>query len=144
MAQLVEFTLRHPLLVGATVVAIIALIAYEIRLRSQAGVSVGAQQAVRLINQGATIVDLRDAEKFADGHIVDAINLTPAELASKPEARLKKKKKPVLLVCDTGASSAKLVNAIRQAGFEDTWALDGGLAGWMRENLPVVPSRAKS
>lgn len=143
MGQLVEFALRHPLLVGATVVAVIALIAFEIRLRSQAGVSIGAQQAVRLINQGATVVDLRDAAKFAGGHIVDAINISPDELRKKPDSRLRKKR-PVLLVCDTGANSAKLVGTLRQAGFDNTWALDGGIVAWRRENLPIVESRGKS
>jgi len=143
MAQLIEFCLRHPLLVGATLTAVIALIVNELRLRGQSGVSVPAQEAVRLINQGATVVDVRDAAKFDSGHIVDAINVPAAELTAKAEARLKKKR-PVLLVCDTGNSSARLVAPLRQAGFENTWSLDGGLAGWARDNLPVVASRART
>jgi rhodanese-related sulfurtransferase len=143
MAQLIDFAMRHPLLIGATVMAIIALIGYEIRLRGQAGLAVGAQEAVRLINQGATVVDLRDAAKFAGGHIIDAINLSAEELTGKPDAKLKKKK-PVLLVCDTGTSSARLVGTLRQAGFANTWALEGGLAAWLRDNLPIVASRARS
>lgn len=143
MAQLVEFALRHPLLVGATVMAILALIVNELRLRSQAGVSVAAPEAVRLINQGATVVDVRDSARFDSGHIVDAINVPAAELPASAESRLKKKR-PVLLVCDTGSSSARLVAALRRAGFESAWSLDGGLASWQRENLPVVATRAKS
>lgn len=143
MGQLIEFATRHPLLISATVISMLALIAYEIRQRGQAGVSIGAQQAVGLINQGATVLDLRDAGKFAAGHMLDAVNVQPEELAGKPEARIRKKK-PVLLVCDTGASSAKLVNKLRQAGFESTWSLEGGYATWLRENLPVVATRARS
>lgn len=142
MAQLIEFSLRNPLLVGATLMALIAAIANEIRLRSKGNVSVAAQEAVRLINQGATVVDVREASRFDGGHIVDAINLTPDELATKAESRLKKKK-PVLLVCETGSNSARLVNALRQAGFENAWSLDGGLTAWERDNLPVVATRAK-
>jgi rhodanese-related sulfurtransferase len=143
MAQLIEFSMRHPLLVAATVVALLAALLNEVRLRSQAGVSVAAQEAVRLINQGATVVDVRDAAKFDGGHIVDAINLTPEELTAKAEARLKKKR-PVLLVCDTGSSSARLVGALRQAGFENAWSLDGGLTAWERDNLPVVATRGRN
>lgn len=142
MAQLIEFSMRHPLLVGATLVALIAAIVNEFRLRGQAGIAVAAQEAVRLINQGATVVDLRDAAKFDGGHIVDAINLSPEELPARAEAKLRKKK-PVLLVCDTGSSSARLVGKLRQAGFENAWSLDGGLAAWERDNLPVVATRAK-
>jgi rhodanese-related sulfurtransferase len=143
MAQIIEFCMRHPLLVGATLVAVIAAIVNEIRLRGQAGVSVPAREAVRLINQGASVVDVRDAVKFDGGHIVDAINVPAAELPAKAEARLKKKK-PVLLVCDTGSSSARLVNQLRQAGFDSTWSLDGGLAAWARDNLPIVATKGKA
>lgn len=105
--------------------------------------SVPAGEAVRLINQGATVVDLREAAKFAAGHIVDAINVTASDLKSQPESRIKKKK-PVLLVCENGSASARLVAPLREAGFEVAWSLDGGLAAWERENLPVVANRSKS
>ena len=142
MNQLIEFALRHPLLVGGTVVAILAAIINELRLRGQSGVAVPTPEAVRLINQGATVVDLREAARFATGHIVDAINVAPGELADKPDSRIKKKK-PVLLVCETGSSSARLVNTLRKAGFENAWSLDGGVSAWQRENLPLVATRAK-
>lgn len=141
MSQLIEFALRHPLLVGGTVAALLALIAFELRLRTQAGVAVGAQEAVRLINQGATVVDVRDTAKFDGGHVVDAINLPAAELAAKAETKLKKKK-PVLLVCDSGSASARLVGTLRAAGFE-AWALEGGVTGWQRENFPLVATKSK-
>jgi rhodanese-related sulfurtransferase len=143
MDQIIDFALRHPFLVGGMIMALIAAIGWEIRLRSQAGVAVGAQEAVRLINQGGTVVDVRDAAAFAGGHIVDAVNLSADELAKNAEAKLKKKAKPVLLVCDTGAASGRLVKGLRAAGYENAWALDGGLGAWQRENLPVVASKSK-
>ena len=143
MAQLIEFALRHPLLVGGTLIAVIAVLVYEIRVRSHSGVAVPAQEAVRLINQGATVVDVREAARFEGGHIVDAVNIAPDELAAKAETRLKKKR-PVLLVCDNGSQSGRLVNTLRKAGFDSTWSLDGGLAAWQRDNLPVVASRARA
>lgn len=143
MGQLIDFLLRHPLLVGATLLALIATIVMELRLRSQSGFAVAAQQAVRLINQGATVVDLRDAARFSAGHIIDAINLTADALKANPESRLKKKR-PVLLVCDNGGGSARLVPTLRKAGFENAWSLEGGQTAWERENLPVVAERAKT
>lgn len=143
MSQLIDFATRHPILVGGTVVALIATIANELRLRSQGGASVSAQGAVRLINQGATIVDLRDAARFNAGHIVDAINLTGDELVKNAESRLKKKR-PVLLVCDNGSASARLASSLRKSGFENSWSLDGGHAAWERDNLPLVAGQSKS
>jgi rhodanese-related sulfurtransferase len=143
MAQFIEFALRHPLLVGATFAAIVAVIIYEVWLRSRASVAVAAPEAVRLINQGATVVDVREAARFDGGHIVDAVNIPPDELAAKAETRLKKKR-PVLLVCDTGSRSGQLVGTLRKAGFDNAWSLDGGLAAWQRDNLPVVATRGKA
>jgi rhodanese-related sulfurtransferase len=143
MAQLIEFCLRHPLLVGATVAAVVAALFYEIRLRGQSGFSVPPARAIQMINQGATVVDLRDAESFGGGHIVDALNLTPADLSANPEAKLKKKR-PVLLVCDNGSASARAAADLRKAGFENAWAVEGGLAAWLKDNLPVVAERARA
>ncbi|MBM4195734.1 MAG: rhodanese-like domain-containing protein [Gammaproteobacteria bacterium] len=143
MGQFFEFAMNHPLLVGATLIALVAAIGLEIRLRGQGGLSVAAGEAVRLINQGAAVVDVRDAANFAAGHIVDALNLSPADLRSRAEAQLKKKK-PVLVVCDSGGESAKLAGVLRQAGFDGAWALAGGLTAWQRENLPVVATKKKA
>lgn len=142
MTQLIEFSLRHPLLVGATSAAVIAVLVYEIWIRGHGGTAIPAQAAVRLINQGATVVDVREAAKFESGHIVEALNIAADELAARADSRLKKKR-PVLLVCDNGSQSSRLVGALRKAGYESTWSLDGGLAAWQRENLPVVASRSR-
>lgn len=143
MARFIEFCLRHPLLVGGTLMALVAAIANEIRLRGRAGLAVPPSRAVMLINQGATVVDVREKDSFAGGHIVDAINLAAGDLVAGAESRLKKKR-PVILVCDSGAQSVRLVGGLRKAGFESTWALDGGLTAWRRDNLPVVSGRPRS
>ena len=53
MGQLAEFASNHPLLVLGLMAAVFALLAYEIRLKSQGLLSVGVQDAVRLMNKGA-------------------------------------------------------------------------------------------
>lgn len=143
MHRLIEFCLNHPLLAGATFASLVALVVYEFRLRGQAGVTVSTTQAVQLINQGATVVDVRDAARFASGHIVDAMNIQPNDLTANAQTRLKKKR-PVLVVCETGSSSARLVNALRQAGFDKAWSLHGGLSAWEREKLPLVADKARA
>lgn len=141
MARFIEFCINHPLLVGATALALAAAIVIEVRLRGRAGRSVPPAQAVMLINQqGATVVDVREKTSFEDGHIVDAINLAGGELVANAGSHLKKKR-PVILVCDTGVQSARLVDGLRKGGFESSWSLDGGLAAWRRDNLPVVSTR---
>jgi len=143
MAHFIEFSLRNPVLVAATLAALVAVLGYEIWLRSRTGLAVASQEAVRLINQGATVVDVREAARFDGGHIIDALNIPSEELAARAETRLKKKR-PVLLVCDTGARSGRLVGTLRKAGFDKAWSLAGGIAAWQRDNLPVVTTREKA
>ena len=143
MAQLLEFATRHPLLVGATLLMLVAVVFYELRLRSRTGTAVSPHEAVRLMNQGAIVVDLRDAGRFEARHIVDAVNISPAALEADPEGRLKKKR-PAIIVCETGYHSARLANALRKTGFDKAWSLDGGIAAWEKENLPMVSARTRS
>lgn len=143
MAQLTEFILRHPVLVGTTLVVLIATIFYELRLRGRSATAITPQQAVRMINDGATVLDLREAAAFAARHIANAINLSAADLEADPEGKLKKKR-AALVVCETGYHSARSANALRKAGFDNVFSLDGGLAAWEKENLPFVAGKARS
>ncbi len=138
MGQLLEFANNHPLLSAGIVAMSLAIIFYEIRLKGQALLQVTTAQAVTLINQGARVVDVREQGAFEAAHILDAINLPADSLAKSPDKTQLKKKKPVLLVCDTGMISSRCVNGLRQAGFETVFSLQGGLDGWRRDNLPVV------
>lgn len=143
MNRLMEFILNHPLLVGATVASIVGLVAYEYRRRGLAGMTASLAQAVQLINRGAAVVDIRDAARYSAGHIVDAVNVSAADVTANPEAHIKKKR-TVLVVCDSGMNAARLVSKLRQEGFEKAWALEGGHAAWQKENLPVTSTPARS
>jgi len=67
MNKLLEFAAANPYLVTATVLMLIAVVAFELRLRARAGFEVSVAEAVRMINNGATVVDVRDAARFGTG-----------------------------------------------------------------------------
>jgi rhodanese-related sulfurtransferase len=140
MNQLIEFANTNPLLAGATLMMLLAVIFYELRLRSQGVFQVSAAEAVQLINRGAAVIDVREAERFAAGHIVDSRNIPAAELIAQGGKQLKKKR-PVLLVCDNGTQSGQCAAGLRKAGVEDIFSLKGGLAAWQRDNFPVVSAK---
>jgi len=137
MGQLLEFSNNNPLLVSATVAMALAVLVYEIRLKARTLTELPSSQIVRLINQGATVVDIREAEPFAGGHIVDAVNLPAASPDSQGAARLKKNR-TIVLVCENGMKSRQAVETWRKAGFENVFSLGGGLAAWRQDNLPIV------
>lgn len=140
MDNILVFATANPLLVTATVLMLIAVVAFELRLRTRAGFEVSVAEAVRMINNGAVVVDVRDAARFASGHIVDAVNIPPAELIKGEEGKIKKKR-AVVVVCDNGSESLPCARKLRVAGFDGAFSLGGGIDGWLRDNQPLV--RAK-
>jgi rhodanese-related sulfurtransferase len=137
MSQLLEFANNHPILVAGLITSWLALMAYEIRLKSRGTANVSPTDAVRLINKGAMVIDVRSEKEFASGHIVNARNIRPQDIEGNKKLS-KNKSKILLTVCDNGLASAKAASQLRKAGFEQAFSIRGGLSGWLRDNMPVV------
>lgn len=138
MAQLVEFAGNHVWLVAGLIVALAAVMFNEVRLRSQGTTHVTTADAVRLINKGALVIDVRKPEEYETGHIVNARNV-PLERVAQGDAAIKKQKNKILLaVCGDGVSSGRAAGLLRKAGYENAFSLKGGLNGWRADNLPLV------
>jgi rhodanese-related sulfurtransferase len=103
------------------------------------GNRVSLLQATQLINQGKTIiVDVREAEEFKAGHMRDARNIPLKELPNRMSELDKFKARNVIAVCQTGVASAKASALLKKAGFEQAVSLDGGIAAWQAQGLPLV------
>ena len=137
MERLAEFAGNNVLLILAAMASWAAVMFYEIRLQSRALSQVSSADALRIINKGAMIVDVRSVDAFGSGHIVNARNIGLEALESD-RPPLKRKNKVLLTVCENGASSSRAANALRKAGFESVFSLKGGLQQWRTENLPLV------
>ncbi|HMB74357.1 MAG TPA: rhodanese-like domain-containing protein [Gammaproteobacteria bacterium] len=135
--QLLEFSGNHPLLVTGIVVAWLAVMVYEIRLKSQSFSHVSASEAVRLINKGAVVLDVRKPEEFAAGHIVNARNIKAEDLNENRGLLDKYRKKVVLTVCNSGMASNRAAVQLRKQGIEQVFSIRGGLAGWRNDNMPI-------
>lgn len=93
---------------------------------------------VHLINrEKAVVVDVREAEEFAAGHLVGSKNIALTDLDAKLPGAVKNKTLPLILVCQTGARSGRAVEAAKKLGFEQAQSLAGGLAAWKAANMPV-------
>ena len=136
MAQLVEFAGNHVWLITGLFAAWAAVTFYELRLRSQGATHVTAADAVRLINKGALVIDVRKPEEFEAGHIVNARNV-PLDRMQQGDVH-KQKSKILLAVCADGATSGRAAGQLRKSGYEYVFSLKGGLAGWRADNLPLV------
>jgi rhodanese-related sulfurtransferase len=138
MTQLLQFAARHPTQAAMLLAAALVVIFYELRLRAQSSGTISPQDAVRLMNQGAAVLDVRDAEAYAVGHINNARLLPLENVAESIETLKRLKDKPIIVYCDRGTSATAAIRKLAAAGFSKLFNLRGGLTAWRSENLPVV------
>lgn len=143
MERLLEYVTRHPFLAGGTAVLALAVLAYEASRARSGGQSVGPMDAVRLMNQGAVLLDVRSQAEFDSGHILDAKHVPQDQLASSTETLKKYKDKVVVACCESGMRSGAAARVLQAQGFTKVVNLKGGLQAWRAENLPLVKPGAK-
>jgi len=143
MERLLDYITRHPFLAGGTAVLALAVLAYEASRARSGGQSVGPMDAVRLLNQGAVLVDVRSQAEFDSGHILDARHVPQDQLASSTETLKKYKDKVVIACCESGMRSGAAARVLQAQGFTKVVNLKGGLQSWRAENLPLVKPGAK-
>ena len=137
MEQFLEFFGNHVMLFAAFSAIAGGLIWTFIGSAAMTRVSPAA--ATRMINdEGALVLDVRGDGEFAAGHVVNAMNIPLSALGDRLEKLEKFKSKPVLPICANGQQSATAAKTLRQKGFEQVFAVAGGIAAWRDANLPLT------
>ncbi|MFD3695378.1 rhodanese-like domain-containing protein [Streptomyces sp. NPDC058646] len=80
-----------------------------------------------------TVVDVRTPGEFASGHLPDAVSI-PLDLIGRalPDLRRAAGRRPLLVVCASGARSESAVATLASHGIEAS-SLTGGTAAWAAE-----------
>lgn len=143
MDKILEYVARHPFLVGGTAVLAVAALVYELSRARNAGEAVGPLDAVRLLNQGALMLDVRSKAEFDSGHVIDARHVPQEEVAASAESLKKYREKVVVTCCESGMRSSAAARVLKAQGFTKIVNLRGGLAAWRGENLPLVKTDAR-
>lgn len=138
MDRLLEFAGHHPLLVSAAALAAMLVFAYEAWLRMRETAAVSPQELIRLMNQGALVLDLRPAEEYAAGHINGARPMPSDEISRAADTLKRHKQKPVVVYCEAGGRASAAVRQLASQGFTKVFSLRGGLSAWRAENLPLA------
>jgi len=114
-----------------------AMLAWPL-VRGGGGGSLTAQGAVQLINrERAVVVDVREPDEFAAGHVTGAKNVPLDQLEAKLAGTVKNKSLPLLLICASGARAQRAVATAKKLGYEHAQVISGGLKSWKDANLPV-------
>ena len=137
MDRLLDYLSHHPWLATATAVVAAVVVVYEMRTRAEGRVSVSPQELIRLMNQGALLLDLRPPEQYQAGHVAGARQMGTDAILKASETLKKHKEKAVVVYDDSGSLGAAAVRQLAAQGFIRVFALRGGLAAWRADNLPV-------
>jgi len=137
MDRLLEYVTHHYWYAAGAALAALMVIVYELRARNENIAAVSPQDAVRLMNQGAVVIDLRPAEAFATGHVAGARQMSGEQILKAGDTLKKQKEKVLVVYDDTGSLGASAVRQLAAQGFTKAFNLRGGIAAWRAENLPL-------
>ena len=138
MDSLFEFLARQWMLVGALMVLLLLLFRHESR---KAGPAISPREMTSLVNrEQARVLDLRPEKDFRQGHIAGAVNIPFASLQSRLAELKKHPERPLIVVCGVGQHSGAAVRKLRAAGIDRVLRLQGGIAEWRHQQLPLVSS----
>ncbi|WP_292936765.1 rhodanese-like domain-containing protein [Noviherbaspirillum sp.] len=100
--------------------------------------SIDVKQAQQMKNQGALLLDVREADEYASGHAPGSTLIPVGQLG----ARLKEievfRNKTVVLICRSGRRSTMATEMLRKAGFTDAKNVEGGMIAWEKNGLPLL------
>ena len=114
------------------------LLLWPLVRRGAGGPWVSTLEATQLMNrEDALVIDVRDADAYAKGHILGAKSVPIADLARRAGDLEKHKSKAVIVSCQNGDRSSGAAAALRRHGFSRVHPLSGGFAGWQQAGLPV-------
>lgn len=101
---------------------------------------IDVQEADRLRQEGVALIDCRDEDEYAEGHVV-GIPLIPYMSVFSRADDVEKvsggKDKPLMFICAKGQRSAVACEFAAAAGFSDLYNVEGGTDGWVEAGLPT-------
>ena len=105
----------------------------------------GAGRTERHAAQGPVLIDVREVEEFAAGHIPGAKHVPKSYLESRIEAAVPDRDAQVVLYCQSGNRSAWAARTLREdLGYTNVASMTGGITLWKDRGYEVQVPRALS
>src|SRR3954452_10942262 len=109
---------------------------YIKRIREQVE-EVDPSEVKPLVGNGVPIIDVREGEEFAAGHLPGAKHVPRGYLESRIDNAVPDRKQRVVLYCASGQRSALAASTLQDLGFEDVVSMKGGITLWKDRGYDV-------
>jgi rhodanese-related sulfurtransferase len=83
------------------------------------------------------LIDTREDNEWALGHLPGAIHLGKGIIERDIEKAVGDKQAPIVCYCGGGFRSALVCDNLRRMGYTNGISLDGGIREWTEQGLPV-------
>ena len=133
-----DFINENLILVSLTIFVFLLAVFNELKIKEGNICGLSPMQAVKIINQNAMILDLRNKNDFEKKHLLDSQNIAAEDVSEKAGSI----KRPLLLVCETGGVSKKSSLVLRQKSFEQVFYVKGGIIEWEKASLPTISEQS--
>jgi hydroxyacylglutathione hydrolase len=90
----------------------------------------------------AIILDVREPQEYAHGHVPGAINIPQADLASRLDEV--PRDRPLMIICQSGMRSLRAAQFLMQMQIGQVANVKGGTAAWQRADKPVETGDASA
>jgi len=107
------------------------------RVKSQIR-EVTVEEARARADKGAVLVDVREPDEWANGHIPGAIYIPRGFLELRIEDKVPDKSKEVVVYCAGGTRSAFGAKSLQELGYENVVSMLGGFGKWKETGLPIT------
>lgn len=101
---------------------------------------IGPDAATAVLAEADVLIDVREADEYAAGHIAGAINIPRGllEFRLSSTAELDSRALRVVLYCKTSGRAALAAVAMADMGYLDVQSIAGGYDAWVAAGKPVV------
>jgi sulfur-carrier protein adenylyltransferase/sulfurtransferase len=97
---------------------------------------VDPRESLRMREQGALLIDVREQDEVDQGTIPGAIHIPRGFLEMRIEEAVRDHSEPVVVYCAGGVRSLFGAESLMQLGYDNVASMAGGFNGWKSAGLP--------
>ena len=83
------------------------------------------------------VLDVRTPEEYQRGHVPGAINIPYQQVGARLTELGAVNGRDIVVYCEAGPRAQRAEMTLKQAGFERVYELEGDMAAWRQNRMPV-------